>query len=159
MNSTLIHRQNPALQNVNQRTPIPQSNNPEPTIDAQATASTESVVDRHLKCFFEGDLNGLLSDYAPEAVLFTRGGPLRGKDEIRPLFEAMIAEFAKPGAKFSLKQKIIEPGYAYILWTAETADNFYDLGTDTFVVKDGKIVVQSFTNKMISKDLKHFGGH
>jgi hypothetical protein len=37
-------------------------------------ASTKEVVDNHLKCFGEGDLKGILSDYAPGAVLFTKLG-------------------------------------------------------------------------------------
>jgi hypothetical protein len=31
--------------------------------------------------------------------------------------------------KESLKQQSVEGEYAYILWTAETADNVYDVGT------------------------------
>ena len=111
-------------------------------------ASTKEVLDNHLKCFGEGDLNGILSDYAPGAVLFTADRPLKGTDEIRPLFQGMIAEFGKPGAVFSMKQYFVEGDYAYILWTAETADNVYEVGTDTFVVRDGKIVAQSFTGKI-----------
>jgi ketosteroid isomerase-like protein len=114
-------------------------------------ASTKDVLSNHLKCFGEGDLKGILSDYAPGAVLFTSNGPLRGVDEIRPLFQAMIAEFGKPGARFSMKQQLVEGDYAYILWAAETADNVYELGTDTFVVRDGKIVAQSFTGKITPK--------
>ena len=114
-------------------------------------ASTKEVVENHLKCFGEGDLKGILSDYAPGAVLFTPNGPLRGVDAIRPMFQAMIAEFGKPGASFSMKQQSIEGDYAYILWAAETADNVYEVGTDTFVVRDGKIVAQSFTGKITPK--------
>jgi ketosteroid isomerase-like protein len=114
-------------------------------------ASTKSVIDNHLKCFGQGDLQGILSDYAPGAVLFAPAGPLRGEDAIRPLFQAMIAEFGKPGATFNLKQQFIEADYGYILWTAETADNVYELGTDTFVVRDGKIAAQSFTSKATPK--------
>ena len=114
-------------------------------------ASTKDVLDHHLKCFGEGDLKGILSDYAPNAVLFTPDGPLRGVDAIRPLFQAMFAEFGKPGASFSMKQQSVEGDYAYILWIAETADNVYELGTDTFVVRDGKIVAQSFAGKITPK--------
>ena len=112
-------------------------------------ALTKDVLDHHLKCFGEGDLKGILSDYAPGAVLFTSDGPLRGADAIRPLFQAMIAEFGKPDSVFSMKQQFVEGDYAYILWTAETADNVYEVGTDTFVVRDGKIVAQSFTGKIV----------
>ena len=114
-------------------------------------ASTKDVLDHHLKCFGEGDLKGILSDYAPGAVLFTPDGPLKGSDAIRPLFQAMFAEFGKPGASFSMKQQSVEGEYAYILWAAETADNVYEMATDTFVVRDGKIVAQSFTGKITPK--------
>ena len=114
-------------------------------------ASTKDILNNHLKCFGEGDLNGILSDFAPGAVLFAMDKTLMGADAIKPFFQAMIAEFGKPGATFSLKQQSIEGDYAYIRWTAETADNVYELGTDTFVVRDGKIVAQSFTGKITPK--------
>jgi ketosteroid isomerase-like protein len=114
-------------------------------------ASTKDVLDHHLKCFGKGDLEGILSDYAPDAVLFTADGPLEGPDAIRPLFQAMVAEFGKPGATFTMKQQFVEGDYAYILWSAETAHNVYELGTDTFVVRDGKIMAQSFTGKITPK--------
>ena len=114
-------------------------------------ASTKDVLDHHLNSFGEGDLQGILSDYAPGAVLFTPNGPLRGADAMRPLFQALIAEFGKPGTVFTMKQQNVEGDYAYILWTAETADNVYEVGTDTFVVRNGKIVVQSFAAKITPK--------
>ena len=113
--------------------------------------STKDVVDHYVKSFGEGDLKGILSDYAPGAILFMPEGPLRGIDAIRSLFQAMLAEFGKPGAVFSLKQQFVEGDYAYILWTAETADNVYELGTDTFVVQEGKIVIQSFAGRIVPK--------
>ena len=114
-------------------------------------ASTKDLLDHHVKCFGEGDLKGILSDYAPGAVLFTPDGPLKGADAIRPFFQAMLAEFGKPGTAFSMKHQSIEGDYAYVLWTAETADNVYELGTDTLVVRDGKIVAQSYAGKITPK--------
>jgi ketosteroid isomerase-like protein len=114
-------------------------------------ASTKDVLDRHMKCFAAGDLKGILDDYAPDAVLFTPDGPLKGADAIRPLFQAIFAEFGKPGAAFKMKQQSVDGDYAYILWTAETADNVYEVGTDTFVVRDGKIKAQSFAGKITPK--------
>jgi hypothetical protein len=67
---------------------------------------------------------------------------------IRPFFEALVAEFGKPGSTFSMKQQLVDGDHAYILWTAQTADNVYELGTDTFIVRDGKIVAQSFAGKI-----------
>ncbi len=114
-------------------------------------ASTKDVLDRHLKSFGEGDLKGILSDYAPGAVLFTPNGPLRGADAMRPFFQALLADFGKPSSAFSLKQQSVEGDYAYILWTGETADNVYEMATDTFVVREGRIVAQSFAGKITPK--------
>ena len=57
-------------------------------------ASTSDVLDRHLKCFAEYDLEGVLADYPPDAVLFVPTGLLKGPDAIKPLFESLISEFA-----------------------------------------------------------------
>jgi len=113
--------------------------------------STKDVLDHHLKAFSEGDLAGILSDYAPGAVMFTRDGLLKGADAMRPLFQALISEFGKPGARFTLERQSIDGDYAYIVWTAETADNLYEVATDTFVVQNGKITAQSFTGKIVPK--------
>ena len=114
--------------------------------------TTKEVVDNHLKCFGNRDVEGILSDYAPMAILFTPGGALVGTDAMRPLYEGMVMEFSKAGSSFELKLCSIEGDYAYIIWTAETDDNSYELSTDTFVVKDGKIVAQSFAAKIVPKN-------
>ena len=109
---------------------------------------TKDVLDNHLKCFGTRNLAGILSDYSATAVLFTPEGVLKGPDAIKPLFQRMLVEFAKPGASFTMKQVSVDGEYAYIIWSAETAENVYELGTDTFVVRNGKIVVQSFAGKI-----------
>lgn len=109
--------------------------------------TTQDVLANHLKCFFEGDLDGILSDYTPQSIMFTPEGPVRGPDGIRPLFATMIEEFGKPGATFRMQRQFVDGEFAYIVWTAETADNVYELATDTFVVRNGKIAAQTFTGK------------
>ena len=113
--------------------------------------TTNDVVEQHLKCFYENDLNGVLADYASDAVLFTPGNPLKGRAAMEPFFKELLAEFAKPGASFSMLEHRVEGDYAYILWRAETADNSYEAATDTFVVRNGKIVAQSFAAKITPK--------
>ena len=100
--------------------------------------STSDVLDHHLKSFASYDLDGVLNDYSSNAVLFTPTGSLKGPDAIRPLFQTLISEFAKPGSSFTMQQRCIEGDHAYILWTAETADNSYEFATDTFVVRNGE---------------------
>lgn len=113
--------------------------------------SANDVLDRHLLSFANSDVEGLLADYSPDAVLFTPAGPLKGPEAIRPLFRDLVAEFAKPGSALTMQQRCVEGDCAYIVWTAETADNSYELATDTFVVRDGKIVTQSFAARIKPK--------
>ena len=116
-----------------------------------ATLSTSDVLDRHLNSFAKYDLAGILADYSSDAVLFTPAGPLRGLAAIKPLFQTLVSEFAKPGSSFTMQHRSIEGDHGYILWTAETADNSYEFATDTFVVRNGKIVAQSFAAKIKRK--------
>lgn len=115
-------------------------------------SSTKSILDNHLGSFFKGDLQGVLSDYAPDAVMFTHNGILKGVDGIRPLFEALFAEFGKGHPMFNMQRQTIEGDYGYIVWNAETVENVYEMATDTFVVRNGKIVAQSFTAKLAPKE-------
>ena len=113
--------------------------------------TTQQILDHHLKAFGEGDLEGILEDYTDKSLLFTPDGVLHGPGEMRGLFEAFFAEFAKPGASFEMKKQIVEGETAYIVWSAETADNVYELATDTFIVRDSKIVTQTFAGKLVPK--------
>jgi ketosteroid isomerase-like protein len=113
--------------------------------------STEQLLDRHLDCFGRGDLDGIVADYSSAAVMFTPFGPLKGPAAIRSLFEAIFTEFGKPGMTFSLQLRSVDGDYAYILWRAETADNIYEAVADTFVMRNGQIVLHSFGGKIQPK--------
>ena len=103
-----------------------------------ATSTTQAVVNHHLERSAALDLQGVVADYAPDAVMIVPTGVLRGVQEITPLFANLVAEFAKPGATFDLQQQVIEGDVAYIWWIAGTPDNTYELGTDTFFVRQAR---------------------
>jgi hypothetical protein len=121
--------------------------------------STNDILSHHLQAIKQGDVNAVLSDYAPDAVLFRKDGVFKGIDAIRPVFEKFVAEFQKPGTKSDTKQRLVEGDYAYMVWTAQTPDNIYELATDTFVMRKGKIAAQSFTAKVNSKRQQIKRGH
>lgn len=122
-----------------------------PGTQRPAKESTEAILDHHLQSFGAGDLAGLLEDYTDESVIITPDGVLRGRDQITSLFQAFLAEFAKPGASFHLDRTVIEEETAFITWSAETADNVYQFATDTFWIHDGKILTQTFAAKVDPK--------
>src|SRR5258708_25349990 len=113
--------------------------------------STQRVVENHIQRFREGDLEGVLEDFSPKAVVFTPSGTLKGKTEIKTLFRNLLEEFGKPAASETVRTAIFEGDYAYLIWSGETVDNNYEFATDTFVVRNGKIVMQSFAAKVTPK--------
>jgi len=113
--------------------------------------TTESVLQHHLRCFGSADLNGIISDYTEKSVLFLPSGVLRGTQEIRKHFAGMFAEFAQPGVSFEMVRQDVDGEHAYLIWKARTANNDYELGTDTFVIRDGKIEVHSLAWKSVPR--------
>ncbi len=105
--------------------------------------TAEDLLNQHLERFGRGDIDGLMSEYAEDVTFFTQQGVLEGKDAIRPLFEAMLEEFSMPGVEFELVARHATNEHAYIAWRASTPKHTYGMGTDTMVVRDGKIVMQS----------------
>ena len=69
-----------------------------------------------------------------------------------------MAEFAKPGSSFSMQQRHVDGDYAYILWRAETADNSYEIATDTFVVRNRKLWRNPLRPRSFRKPEKVFPG-
>jgi ketosteroid isomerase-like protein len=119
--------------------------------------STQEVLEHHLDRLGAGDLDGVLADYAPDVLLitppghFSPDGILRGTAGATLGFRALIGELGQPGVSFQMQHISIDGDYAYIVWRAETPDNSYDFGTDTFVVRNGRIVAQTFAAKIIPK--------
>jgi hypothetical protein len=86
-----------------------------------------------------------MADYSADAVFFSPEGALRGPEAIRGVFQKLFSEFSKPGASLRSRLTLIEGEYVYLVWTAETPDNFYDLASDLFVIQNGHIRMQAFT--------------
>jgi ketosteroid isomerase-like protein len=108
-------------------------------------ASTEDILNHHLECFDKGDLDGLLSDYTEVSVLELPHTQLRGLEKLRKAFTAMFEEFGKGTSSFEMKRTSIHGDHAYLFWKAQTEDNDYHIGTDTFHIQDGKILYQTFS--------------
>lgn len=116
-----------------------------------SATDTESVLEHHLATFGDCDLEGIMEDYADDAVVITQSGTFRGHDEIRELFSGLFDEFSDSSVSFSLEEDVTVEEYAYIVWNAETPENEYEFATDTFVIRDGAIVAQTFGAKVSPK--------
>ena len=114
--------------------------------------STQDVINHHLEAFGSGSVEGILEEcYTDDSVMISSDGVLKGKGQIRTMIDQFIGDFSKPGASFEMGQMIVEGEVAYITWTAETADIRYDLGSETYLIRDGKIAVQTVAIKATPK--------
>ena len=111
--------------------------------------STEDVLNHHLGAFGEGDVDEIMKDYTEESVLVLPETSLEGLEAIRAAFVEFFSGLFKPGTyQFSLDRTEIVGDIAYIVWHSENQGADIPLGTDTFFIQGGKIVVQTFAQKL-----------
>ena len=125
----------------NEETSQPEEMSSEPAINQE---TTQAVLDHHLSAFGANDLDAIMEDYADEATLITPDSTFYGKGQIREFFEGLFASFPTEGTAFTMDKAVVDNEVAYILWHATTPTIEVPLGTDTFVILDGKIKFQTF---------------
>ena len=106
------------------------------------TVETNAVLDNHLASAQRGDLEGVMSDFSEDSVLFLPQGPVRGIAGLRAFYKELLTRPPSgfPEA-FELLRRDVDGEVAYIVWKAEPGVR---LATDTFIVRGGKIMVQTF---------------
>ena len=101
--------------------------------------STGEILERHMAALAAGDVDALMRDYADDAVMISGPEPIRGRDGIEQVFKAVAAN----PPQIVEEVRVVEGDFAYITWHS----NHMAFGTDTFVVRDGKIVCQTVAYK------------
>ena len=115
------------------------------------TAATQEVLAHHLEFFSKLDLAGTMADYADEATFISQGGVLHGSNAIRQFFGHCLRNSRSRGCPSICSSRKVDGDTAYMVWTAESADNVFEIGTDTFIVQNRKIVTQTFAGKITPK--------
>jgi len=114
--------------------------------------TTRLILEHHLAALAAGNLDDLLSDYTDDSTLIGPEGAVQGRQPIRGFFESGLASLFKPGTyEFTMDAMHVAGDVAYIVWHANCAAADIVLGTDTFLIRDGKIVVQTFAGKIEAK--------
>jgi predicted SnoaL-like aldol condensation-catalyzing enzyme len=107
------------------------------------SSATETVVRSHLQAFLEQrGIAAIVADYDETARLYTEADVYDGTQQIGEFFTEFL-DALPVGAieRFSLRSLRVDGDIAYITWSA---GDQIPLGTDTFVVGNGKIVSQTF---------------
>ena len=92
-----------------------------------------------------------MADYA-DAVLITPDGALKGHAPIRSLFAQIFANTFPPDkTSLNLSKQVVDGEIAYLLWSGSSPYYNIPFATDTFVIRDGKIVAQTFAAQLEGK--------
>jgi hypothetical protein len=110
----------------------------------------QQIFEHHGEVLVAGDIDGIVSDYADDAVFITPEGVLRGKEGVRQGFEKLLADL--PAADWQLPTTLFEDDVLLLEWKAESAKTKADDGIDTFVFRDGLIRVQTVRYTLVAKD-------
>jgi len=117
-------------------------------ISSVLSKESENVLLHHLHSFASNDLELLMSDYTDESILITHEQIYNGSMEIRAFFTELMNHFPKNHSDFKLDKLVAMDELVFIVWHATTPSLEVSLGTDTFVVKEGKILQQTFAGIM-----------
>lgn len=112
---------------------------------------TEKVLKHHWDAFQANDLEETMVDYTEESVLITPDRTYSGLAEIRENFINAFAAFPKDSATLTLDKSVVKKDVGYILWKANTPRFDLTYATDTFIIKDGKIVRQTYAGVASAK--------
>ena len=115
-----------------------------------SAAQTEATPLHHLTAFGGGDVDEILADYTEESVLITPDGPCAGWRRFVPYLKTS-SRSCRPDRTFIMIKQVTEGELAYIFWKAESDHVSIPLGTDTFIIRDSKIVLQTFAGTIETK--------
>jgi ketosteroid isomerase-like protein len=106
-----------------------------------ADRTPQEIFGHHAEVLIGGDIEGIVSDYADDAVFITPGGVRRGKDGVREGFVRLLEDL--PDAEWAVPTQIFEGDILFIEWTADSERTRVEDGIDTFVFRDGLIRAQT----------------
>jgi ketosteroid isomerase-like protein len=106
-----------------------------------STEQTAETLNHHLKSIAEENVPAIISDYTEDSVLYTPSGPVVGLQALTQFFTGFLGAFPGFSEDFQMFRQDVEGDWAFIVWKASP---YTPLGTDTFMIKDGKIKVQTF---------------
>ena len=113
---------------------------------------TQAVLDHHLAAFSAGDVDEILLDYTDESAMITSRGVVRGREALREVFGELLTGIFAPGThEFTMDAVRVDGDVAFIAWHASCASVDIPMGSDTFVVRDGKIAAQTVAFKIDPK--------
>ncbi len=107
-------------------------------------AKTKEVLAHHWQAFIQNNMEEVMADYTQESVLITPDRTYKGLKEIQENFKNAYQTFPRERTTFGLNKSVIAGEVGYILWQAKTPTLDLTYASDTFIIRDGKIISQTY---------------
>lgn len=114
------------------------------TNDSISEDVSSKVLQHHWDAFKANDLEATMVDYTEESVLITPDKTYKGLTEIRENFVSAFSAFPKDSAVLQLDKSVVVNDVGYIIWQATTPKFKLSFATDTFIIRNGKIIRQTY---------------
>jgi len=115
---------------------------PAATMGEPVARTTQDVWNHHVQSFVARDVAMALEDFTDDSVVMANGEMFKGRKRIGQFFRSLFEELPE-GCAFDLTHCTVLEDNVFITWTAESDTVAYDYAADTFVIKDGKITLQT----------------
>lgn len=113
-----------------------------------ACRTAQEVFADHLERRRTKDLESdLARNYASGVVLLTAFGVFRGLDGVRT--SAGILRDAVPDAQYDYRVRLVEGDVAFLEWAAWSETARIEDGVDSFLIRDGRIQVQTIHFRVV----------
>ncbi|HEU5121682.1 MAG TPA: nuclear transport factor 2 family protein [Candidatus Saccharimonadales bacterium] len=104
--------------------------------------TTTEVFEDHLAKRLDNDIEGdIKTNYSPKVIFLTGTGAFHGHEGVRKS-AGELAEYLGD-AKFEYRHTLVDDDYAFLEWTATSSNKDVLDGADGFVIKNGKIIMQT----------------
>jgi hypothetical protein len=119
------------------------------TAIAGSQRTTSEVWQHHIAAWEARDLTAIVSDYTSDSALIINGRLFKGRAEIEQVFSQLFAIFDNGINRIDppmLVERIV-----YLTWHFTPSGDKEYYGTDTFIIEDGVIAVQTIASPLYDK--------
>lgn len=112
--------------------------------------TTKEVWEHHCVAFANANIDEVMSDFAEDALYITTNKVIRGRENIRILYDSHFKSLEKD-SQSKIISETMEGEIVFFEWTFESPTVKISDGVDTFIIRDGYIVAQTMRSTAINK--------
>jgi hypothetical protein len=113
-----------------------------------AAKTTDEVWNHHLDAWNKQSVNDIVKDYDEKSILILNSQIFKGEEAIGHVFSQLFNIFNKGTSR--IDAPVIKDRFVYLIWYLTPKGQSEFFGTDTFVVEEGKITLQTITSAIFN---------